>query len=212
MQSHFAEFVLNFNHKWTEQTSQFDGIERWLAATEKNHSQTQCSEACNEPEETLVRDYPNEDNRRERGSSPRGRAAETGTRGVHRRLSNAQPMPRGNRHEPAPVNSTWYLATVLHESKEDEWQREVECHRHQLAQCDRVEQENWENRLAILTSFHTLAESRQAREGCRSRNSDQFKEADHIVREMRATLDCHQATRANDVGWPHSANGAQMGV
>src|SRR6266481_7699029 len=26
-QSHFAEFVLNFNHKWTEQTNQFDGIE-----------------------------------------------------------------------------------------------------------------------------------------------------------------------------------------
>ncbi len=37
MQSHFAEFVLNFNHKWVEQTSWFDGIERWLAATEKNH-------------------------------------------------------------------------------------------------------------------------------------------------------------------------------
>src|SRR6266481_9513136 len=27
MQSHFAEFVLNFNHKWTEQTNWFDGIE-----------------------------------------------------------------------------------------------------------------------------------------------------------------------------------------
>src|SRR6266481_467638 len=89
-QSHFAEFVLNFNHKWTEQTSQFDGIERRLAATEKNHSRTQCSEACDEPEVTLVRDYPNEDNRGERGSSPRGRATEMGTRGVCGRPSNAK--------------------------------------------------------------------------------------------------------------------------
>src|SRR6266481_7070839 len=211
-QSHFTEFVLNFNHKWTEQTNWFDGIERRLAATEKNHSRTQCSEACDEPEETLARDYPNEDNRREGGSSPRGRAAETGTRGVHRRPSNAQPMLRGNRHEPAPVNSTWYPAMVLHESKEDEWQREVECHRHQLAQCDRVEQENWENRLAILTSFHTLAKSRRAREGCRSCNGDQFKEADHVVHEMHAALDCYQAARANNAERPHSTNSAQMGI
>src|SRR6266481_8029348 len=29
---------------------------------------------------------------------------------------------------------------------------------------------------------------------------------------MHATLDCHQATRANDMGWPHSTNGTQMGV
>src|SRR6266481_2752609 len=211
-QSHFTEFVLNFNHKWTEQTNWFDGIERRLAATEKNHSRTQCSEACDEPEETLARDYPNEDNRRERGSSPRGRAAEMGTRGVCRQPLNAQPMPQGNRHEPAPVNSTWYPAMVLHESEEDEWQREVECHRHQLAQCDRVEQENWENRLAILTSFHTLAKSRWAREGHRSHNSDQFKEADRVVRKMHTALDCHQATRANDVGQPCSANDTQMGV
>src|SRR6266481_1951330 len=211
-QSHFAEFVLNFNHKWTEQTSRFDGIKRRLAATEKNHSRTQCSEACDKPEETLARDYPNEDNHGERGSSPRGQAAEMGTRGVRGRPSNVQPMPRGNRHKPAPVNSSWYLATVLHESKEDEWQREVECHRHQLAQCDRVEQENWENRLAILTSFHTLAESRRAREGHRSRNSDQFKEADCVVREMHAALDCYQATRANDAGRPRPANDTQMGV
>src|SRR6266481_744362 len=123
-----------------------------------------------------------------------------------------QPMLQGNRHEPAPVNSTWYPAMVLHKSEEDEWQREVECHRHQLAQCDRVEQENWENRLTILTSFHTLAESRWAREGRRSCNSDQFKEADRVVCEMRAALDCHQATRANDMGRPHSANDTQMGV
>src|SRR6266481_3524617 len=121
-------------------------------------------------------------------------------------------MLQGNRHEPAPVNSSWYPATVLHESKEDEWQREVECHRHPLAQCDQVEQENWENRLAILTSFHTLAESRRAREGRRSCNSDQFKEADRVVREMRTALDCYQATRANDAGRPCSANSAQMGV
>src|SRR6266481_791638 len=211
-QSHFAKFVLNFNHKWTEQTSRFNGIERQLAATEKNHSRTQCSEACDEPEETLARDYLNEDNRGERGSSPRGRAAEMGTRGVRGWLSNVQLMPRGNRHEPAPINSSWYPATVLHESEEDKWQREVECHRHQLAQCNQVEQENWENRLAILTSFHTLAESRRAREGHRSCNSDQFKEADRVVHEMRAALDCHQATRANAAGRPHSANDTQMGV
>src|SRR6266481_1810798 len=31
-QAHFAEFVLNFNHKWMEHTSQFDGIKRRLAA------------------------------------------------------------------------------------------------------------------------------------------------------------------------------------
>src|SRR6266481_7902465 len=76
-QSHFAEFVLNFNHKWTEQTSWFDGIERRLAATEKNHSRTQHSKACDEPEETLARDYLNEDNCGERGSTPRGRDTET---------------------------------------------------------------------------------------------------------------------------------------
>src|SRR6266481_9964236 len=121
-------------------------------------------------------------------------------------------MLQGNRHEPTPINSNWYPATVLHESEEDEWQREVECHRHQLTQCDRVEQENWENRLMILTSFHTLAESRQAREGHRSHNSDQFKEADRVVCEMCAALDCCQAARANDAEWPRSASGAQMGV
>src|SRR6266481_4799399 len=71
-QAHFAEFVLNFNHKWTEQTSWFNGIEQRLAATEQNYSRTQCSKAYNEPEETLARDYPDEDNRGERGSSPRG--------------------------------------------------------------------------------------------------------------------------------------------
>src|SRR6266481_6076197 len=64
----------------------------------------------------------------------------------------------------------------------------------------------------ILTSFHTLAKSRQAREGCRSHNSDQFKEADHVVHEMCTTLDCYQAARANNAERPCSANGAQMGV
>src|SRR6266481_6367115 len=48
-QAHFAEFMLNFNHKWMEQTSQFDSIKRQLAATEQNYSQTQCSEAYEEP-------------------------------------------------------------------------------------------------------------------------------------------------------------------
>src|SRR6266481_7872094 len=42
-QSHFAEFVLNLNHKWTEQNNRYDGIERWLAATEQSHSRTQHS-------------------------------------------------------------------------------------------------------------------------------------------------------------------------
>jgi len=37
-QSHFAEFVLNFNHKWTEQTSRLNGIKQQLAATEQNYS------------------------------------------------------------------------------------------------------------------------------------------------------------------------------
>src|SRR6266481_3964234 len=123
-----------------------------------------------------------------------------------------RPMLRGNRHKPTPVNSHRYLATALHKSKEDEWQREVECHRHQLTQCNQVEQENWENRLAILTSFHTLAESRQVREGHRSCNSDQFKEADHVVCEMCAALDCYQAARANNAERPHSTNSAQMGI
>src|SRR6266481_9717221 len=121
-----------------------------------------------------------------------------GTRGAHGQPSNERLMLRGNRHKPTPINNNQYLAMVLHKSKEDEWQREVECHRHQLTQCDQVEQENWENRLTILTSFHTLAESRWVREGHQSRNSDQFKEADHVVHKMHAALDCYQAARAND--------------
>ena len=36
-QAHFAEFVLNFNHKWMEQTSWFDSIEQRLTATEQNY-------------------------------------------------------------------------------------------------------------------------------------------------------------------------------
>src|SRR6266481_2918577 len=111
-QAHFTEFVLNFNHKWTEQTSRFDGIEQWLAATEQHYSPTQCSKAYDEPEETLVRDYLDEDNHRERGSSPRGQTAETGTRGACRRLLNARPMLQGNRHEPAPINSNQYPVMV----------------------------------------------------------------------------------------------------
>src|SRR6266481_684794 len=87
-QAHFAEFVLNFNYKWMEQTSRFNGIEQWLSATEQHYLRTQCSEAYNKPEETLARDYPDEDNCGERGLSPRGRTAETGTRGTHGRPSN----------------------------------------------------------------------------------------------------------------------------
>src|SRR6266481_2997748 len=44
-QAHFTEFMLNFNHKWMEQTSRFDSIERRLAATEQHYSQTQHSKA-----------------------------------------------------------------------------------------------------------------------------------------------------------------------
>src|SRR6266481_2027271 len=83
--SHFAEFVQNFNHKWMEQTEQFARIKQHMT-TEQCHSRAQCSRN-NEPEETLVRDYPEMDSRKLMEYPPRGQTSlhqpETGTRGVH---------------------------------------------------------------------------------------------------------------------------------
>ena len=121
-------------------------------------------------------------------------------------------MPCGSRHEPTPASRPNYPEATICESKEDEWQQEAGHHRYQLAHCKRVEKENWENQLEVLMSFHTLAKCRQAKEGQRSHNSDQFRKANHIVCKMCATLDDHPPSRATRVGQPCSASSIQVGV